>query len=405
MAEPVRTKRKKADSAVATANQIPVARKVFLAVLAVLLAVLGSIEFLELRYYKEKVVVSEAFTDVVMLSEYFPGIKGTWGDTPVYIFDSGVPGGSLLMLGGTHPYEPATTLATYVVMENIKVDKGRVFVIPHADLSASTQGVKGGAYPKFYHVPTAWGEQKYRIGDRGTHPLDQWPDPFTYVHYPSGQNLAYEDIRNLNRCYPGRSDGTLTERIAYAIMELIRQENVDLFVDTHEASLMYPVVATYVAHDRALDIAMMASMMLSAEQFQHKCEASPKSLKGLSHRDVGDFSDTLAVLIETEEPFIDRVVGKISEELMIEGKDEFLQTASEKGLLYCDYDISFGAPMDYRVGKHLSATMELIKQMNAFFPEKELLISWPLYQDLMDNGSGYYLHDPATADPSRVFEG
>ena len=173
----------------------------------------------------------------------------------------------------------------------------------------------------------------------------------------------------------------------------------------HEASLMYPVVSTYVAHDRSLDICMMASMTLSAEQFPMKCEASPKSLRGLSHREVGDFSDTLAVLMETPEPFIDRVAGKITEDLMITGKDEFLQTASESGLLYCqpEYDIKFGEPIEYRVGRHLSSTMEVIKWMNDFFPEKEIIVEFPLFADLMEKGAGYFLHNPEKANPDRLF--
>ncbi len=173
----------------------------------------------------------------------------------------------------------------------------------------------------------------------------------------------------------------------------------------HEASLMYPVVSTYVAHDRSLDICMMASMTLSAEQFPIKCEASPKSLRGLSHREVGDFSDTLAVLMETAEPFIDRVAGRITEELMVTGKDEFLQTASEAGLLYCqpEYDINFGSPIHYRVGRHLSGTMEVIKWMNDFFPEKEIIVEFPLYADLMEKGAGYFLHNPGKADKNKLF--
>jgi hypothetical protein len=47
-------------------------------------------------------------------------------------------------------------------------------------------------------------------------------------------------------------------------MELLRNEEIDIFFDYHEASLMYPVVSTYVAHDDAMDIGMMAAMMLSA---------------------------------------------------------------------------------------------------------------------------------------------
>lgn len=385
------------------------------AILAAMLIItfLGGREFRQLHHFGETVVVSDDFTKKLMLSDYFDGIRNTPVDTPVYLFDSGVQGGTLVFLGGTHPYEPATTQAAYVAMENIRVEKGRVFIIPHANMSASFVGMLGNAYPKFFHIKTDFGVKKFRIGDRSTDPLDQWPDPFTYVHYPSGQNLAYTDARNLNRTYPGRPNGNLTEKLAYGIMELIRKEKADLFCDTHEASLMYPVVSTYVAHDRAMDIAMMASMELSAEDFPMKCEASPKKLRGLSHREVGDFSPipeegyegVLAVLMETQEPFIDRVAGKITEKLMLDGKDEFLQTASEHGLLFCapEYDIEKGAPMKYRVGRHLSSILELVKQMSDFYPEKAMAVSWPDFNDLMEHGVGYYYHDPDKAKQEKVF--
>ena len=353
---------------------------------------------------KESVVVSEAFTRKFMLSDYFPPLKGTGMDTPVYLYDSGVPGGSMLYLGGTHPYEPATALSAYLIMENIAVEKGRVFICPHANYSASTLGMLGNAYPKFLHVETPFGRKPYRIGDRNSSPLDQWPDPFTYVHYPSGQNLDYTDARNLNRTFPGRPDGSLTEQLAYAFMELTRKEDITLFVDAHEASLMYPVVATYVAHDRSQDMAMMAAMELSATEFPMKCEASPKSLRGLTHREVGDFSNALVILMETPEPFIDRVAGRITEALMMEGKDEFLQTAAEHDLLFCDYDIAVGCPMWDRVGRHLSGTLAMIKQMNDFMadPAKELRVSFPSYTDLKEKGLGAFYHDPARAEPARV---
>ncbi len=382
----------------------PFLRKCVLLALALALAYFGGCEFVELRNFRETVVVSDAFTKRFMLSDWFEPIKGTRMDTPVYLFDSGVPGGTMLYLGGTHPYEPATMLSAYVMMENIKVGKGRVFVIPHANMSASTVGMLGNAYPKFLHVETSFGRIPYRIGDRSTAPLEQWPDPFTCVHYPSKQNLDYTDSRNLNRVFPGRPDGNKTEQLAFAIMELTRKEKVDLFVDSHEASLMYPVVSTYVAHDRALDMAMMAAMTLDASEFKMKCEASPKGLRGLTHREVGDFADNvLVILMETPEPFIDRVAGKITEELMMDGKDEFLQTAAEHQLLFTDYDIRFGAPMWYRVGRHLSGTRAMIEQMNQFEPQRELLVTFPGYKDLEEHDVGYFLHDPKTADPKKVF--
>lgn len=379
-------------------------RKVIIACLALVLAFLGGREFYELRYYEDTFVVSEDFTEKKMLGDYLANIKGTWVDTPIYIFDSGVPGGSVLYLAGTHPYEPASSLSAYILMENIKIERGKVFVIAQANRSASTLGMLGNAYPMFYHIQTEFGSKKFRIGDRGSNPLDHWPDPFTYVHYPSGQNLAYQDIRNLNRVYPGRKNGTLTERLAFAIMELIRQEDIAMYIDVHEASLMYPVVSTYVAHERSLDICMMSAMNLTATEFNMKCEASPKNLRGLSHREVGDYSNTLALLMETPEPFIDRVAGRISEQLMLDGKDEFVQTAAEKGLLYCEYDIEEGAPMKYRVGRHLSGAMEAIKWMGSFYPEKAIEVSWPMYSDLMEKDCGYFLHDPAEVDPDRVFK-
>jgi len=84
---------------------------------------------------------------------------------------------------------------------------GRILVIPTANPSASTSTRPGGAYPPDYSIKTPWGEQKFRQGDRWSNPLDQWPDPEVYIHYPSKQQLAYMDVRNQNRTWPGRHDG------------------------------------------------------------------------------------------------------------------------------------------------------------------------------------------------------
>ncbi len=378
-------------------------RKLAFLVLFLVLAGFASAEFKDLRYFKEKVVVSDAFTEKRMLSEWLTSLKGTWGDTPVYFYDSGKPGATVLIYGGAHPYEPAGTIAVYVIMENLQLTNGRFILVPRADMSASTEGILGNAYPQYLHIPTSWGQQKYRIGDRETALIDQWPDPFTYVHYPSKQNLAYQDLRNFNRTFPGRPDGTLTERMSYAFMELIRNEKIDLVIDFHEASLMYPVVDTYVTHQRAEDVAMMAAMMCQIEM-PMKCEVSPKGLRGLTHREIGDYSDALCVLIETAEPFIDRVVGRVTEQLMIDGKDEFLERASEKGLLYTSYDISDAPTIDHRVARLLTASLELIKMYDQFYPDKAVEFWYPRFTDVKTNGLGSYLHDPASADPSRVFE-
>jgi len=378
-------------------------RRVALLSAALVLMVVGTTDIRALRRYQETVVVSEAFTKRVALGTYFAGIAGTVNDASVYLFDSGVPGGSVLILGGVHPYEPASPMTAYLVMENIAVTKGRVFVIPRANTSASTLGMLGNAYPPFFHIKTPWGVKRYRIGDRETHPLDQWPDPFTAVHYPSTQNLAYQDSRNLNRMFPGRPDGNLTERTAYAISELIRREKIDMTIDVHEASLGYPVVSTYVCHQRADEMCMMASMVLSAEQFPMKTETSPKSLRGLTHREVGDFTNSFAVLMESPEPFIEKFAGPMTEALMLEGRDEFVQTAATRGLLYTDYDIKTGASLDYRVGRHLAGAAEIVKQMGEFFPDKGVQATWPTFAAVTTQRLGAFLHDPDKAQPQRVF--
>lgn len=378
--------------------------KVLVLVCALILAGVASIDFYTHRHTKETVVASEGLTEMRMLSDWEPSLKGTYGDTPVFFYDSGVEGSTVLYVGGTHPYEPAASLSAYVMLENVKVTKGRMIIIPQANRSATTLGMLGNAYPSWYEVETDWGTVKFKNGDRWANPLDSWPDPFTYVHYPSNIQLTYQDIRNVNRCYPGRKNGMLIERVCYAIMEVIRQENVDMAIDAHEAAVMYPVVETYVAHDRALDIAMMASMSLSADKFYMKCEASPKNLRGLSHREWGDFSDTLAVLMETPQPFTDWIVGPMTPTLQTEGKDEFLNTAAEHGLTYVDYNDEFGSPIRYRVGRHLSGALEVINWMMTMMPEKQIEVSWPTYDELMEKDCGYFLHNPETADPSLVFE-
>ena len=55
----------------------------------------------------------------------------------------------------------------------------------------------------YYTIETPWGETSSGWEIDGP-TLDSWPDPEAYVHYPSGQLLAYMDIRNFNRTWPGR---------------------------------------------------------------------------------------------------------------------------------------------------------------------------------------------------------
>ena len=88
---------------------------------------------------------------------------------------------------------------------------------------------------------------------------------------------------------------------------------------------------------------------------------------------------------------------------MLTGKDEFMQTAADRGLLYAEYDMKTGATLDYRVGRHLGGAAEIVKQMGEFYPAKKVGVTWPTYAEVMEKGIGAFLHDPGKADRRRVF--
>ncbi|MEG1848871.1 MAG: succinylglutamate desuccinylase, partial [Lachnospiraceae bacterium] len=71
---------------------------------ALAIATVAGMNFLSLKNLGE-IKPGESVTETKMLSEYFDGIKGTNMDTPVYVLKGEKPGGSVLVLGGTHGNE------------------------------------------------------------------------------------------------------------------------------------------------------------------------------------------------------------------------------------------------------------------------------------------------------------
>ena len=168
--------------------------------IAIVLCAIGIAGYLfhEQRVYKEPVVVSEQAV-VRKLSDYSDVVKGTVNDCNIYIYDSGVEGGTMMIMGGNHPEEPTGVMVCNMFAENLKVTQGKIIIVTRVNTSGSLTTRNGEAYPRYFTQKTAWGEKKWRMGDRCGSPLDSWPDPEVYIHYPSGLNLAYMDIRNTNR--------------------------------------------------------------------------------------------------------------------------------------------------------------------------------------------------------------
>jgi hypothetical protein len=379
-------------------------RKCISAISGLILLVFAGVSFYKSRHLKEPVVLSPGVSQVKKLSEYFTGIQGTTNDSNVYILEGEKPGGTILLLGGTHPEEPATRLTTWIFTENAVVEQGKLIVINSANRSASTVTRLGGAYPPDFTIPTSWGGQKFRMGDRWSNPLDQWPDPEVYIHYPSRQELAYVDIRNLNRTFPGRPNGTLTEKTCYALTQLIRKENVDIVIDLHEAELQYPVISTIVAHQKGLDLAALASMIISGtEGFNIGVEYSPPALHGLSHREIGDHTDAISLLLEAPEPFLDATRGRTDRALLLEGKDEFVVKAGKHGLLFEKMDEN-GWHIDVRIGRHCSTILQILELWSEEKPDKTVKVRGvPRYTEVIEKGTGYFLRNPAKADPKKIY--
>jgi hypothetical protein len=341
--------------------------------------------------HEERIRKGPGVTAVRKLSEWFPGIRGTRGDTDVYVLDSGKPGASAVILGGTHGNEPAGYMAAILMVENAVPRSGRLFVLPHANRSAMTHTDYQEASPRFLEFNAASGPRVFRYGSRATNPVDQWPDPDIYIHAASGQKLSGAETRNLNRAYPGRPDGTFTERVAYAITALIQNEKVGIVVDLHEASPEYPVINALVAHERAMNVASLAVLNLEFEDIKISLEPSPHNLHGLSHRELGDSTGALAMLIEATNASQGRLRGATDARLVIEGTDDKYLRAAGLGRLAVPFDEK-GWPLKQRVGRHTSAIMAIFAAYSSGNPDKIIaVIGLPGYADLMEKGLEPYL--------------
>lgn len=314
------------------------------------------------------------------LSDYYGKLRGTPGDTPVYILEGEKPGGTALVLGGTHPPEVAGTMAAILFIENAFVKQGRVIIIPRANNSAASYipsiGVFAGT-PAGYSISNKNGHPRYfRMGNRMTNPVDQWPDPDFYCTIAGSLCLRGGESRNLNRSHPGNPKGTYTEKVAWGIIELIRKENIAVSYDIHEANPGSFLASLLVANPlkkengvSGLELATIAAMDLEMQDISMRPERSSETFRGLSHREWGDFSNTFSFLSETENP-------------------EWKRTGPFDPL---SLDKEF--PLKERVGRTIRTILAVIEAYSMTFPGQEITVEgMPEYQDLLENGLSYYLN-------------
>ena len=324
-----------------------------LACVAVFCTISGN-SFHQMRTATEEIIPGEGVTEVRMLSDYFPDLAGTAGDTQIYVLQGEQEGGSCLILGGTHANELGGHMGAVLFVENAKVEAGTLYVIPRTNNS----------------------------------------DPDVYVNY-MGQSLSGSENRNINRTYPGKADGTLTEMMSYGIVQLINTENIDVTVDLHEASPEYPVINALIAHERAMNLASNVVVDMQMEGVQISLEPSPTDLRGLTHRELGDHTDTLALLMEAPNPAQGRLRDRTDEALVLTGKSETYVKAGEIGQLYVPYDEN-GWPIEVRCARHVFGIERILANYSEMYEEPIIVTGMPSYDELVKNGMGPYLNEPTT---------
>ncbi|MGE5508654.1 MAG: succinylglutamate desuccinylase/aspartoacylase family protein [Chitinophagales bacterium] len=309
-------------------------------------------------------------TQVRWLSSYFPGLAGTPGDTLVYVLEGKEPGGTVFVAGGTHGNEIAGIMAATVLVERAKVTKGRLIVIPHANNSAISY-TESGRVPAWITVETPNGPRRFKYGSRRTAPEHQGePDPAKYRHPASTEELDGNEARNLDRSYPGKADGNLTERIAYGILSLIKQEGADIAFDFHESGPESRLAWMIVANPKNLDNGAIALLNLEEKGIPMKLEPSSESFRGLSHREWGDATKAQAFLFETPNPS---------------------QVDDPQGTDPAN-DPQF--PLWKRVGVHLETFLEIVSVCNDGNPPaaQVQITGLPSLADLESKGLGAFLN-------------
>jgi predicted deacylase len=309
-------------------------------------------------------------TTTRLLSYYLPSLASTPGDSPVYILEGKEKGGTVFVAAGTHGNEIAGIMAAILLVERANVQKGRLIVLPHANNSAVSYTDPSHPGPPSITLSTASGPRQFRYGARLTKPDHQGEkDPGKFHHPQSTEELDGSEARNLDRAYPGKPDGNLTERIAWAILQLIQKEEVDAAFDLHESGPDSRLAWMVVANPKNVKTAAVAILDLDAADIPMKLEPSSENFRGLSHREWGDASKAQAFLFETPNPCM----------------------GDRNGAADAVNDPKL--PLAKRVGVHLATLMAILNAYNtkAATALAVKLAAVPGLPDLVQSGVGAFL--------------
>ena len=332
---------------------------------------------------------------------------------------------SLLVIGGTHPNEPSGQLAATVILENIQVSRGIVYVITELNRSAYSYSQPQEGTTWYYHLTTKNGSVRtFKYGSRATNTIDQWPTPDVYTH-SSGQQLSSSEVRNINRAYPGSENGTYTEQIAYVVTNFVNTKDVTMVIDLHEASPEYLTINQCVYHQDAADV--WSQMRINGfryvdpktgknKKIDMPGDLSPETMHGLTHREVGDYTNAYVFLFETSNASQGKIRGAFTEDLIKYSSPDKFYEALVKYDEENETKNIYGAPVEIseRVARHVLSIESVIKGFNQIKTTRtvnvtgrnnvgeggvyvgELVVvdgTIPQYNEILDNGVGAYLLD------------
>ena len=185
---------------------------------------------------------------------------GTPYATPYYDNDSGVPGPTVVVVGGMHGNEPAGYMAARTFI-TLMPKKGRLIVIPEANALAVKAGTRTGSHP----------------GD-------------------------------LNRDFPKSKSATPTSVLAESIWKLVKEAKPDYLFDLHEGYDFHKVnkesVGQSIIYYPTGDGASVAKAMQSAvnkgiSNKNHQFSLLKYPIKGSLARAAGLVLGTKAMIVET----------------------------------------------------------------------------------------------------------
>jgi hypothetical protein len=140
-----------------------------------------------------------------------------------------------------------------------------------------------------------------------------------------------------------------------------------------------------------MKVASIAVLNLEFDGITMGLEPSPVNLRGLSHRELGDATNTLALLMEAANPSQGRLRGVTDEALILKGQDPLYVRAKALGRLFVPYDEK-GWPLEARVGRHLAGLGAIFAAWSETTPEKAIsLQGLPSYDELLAEGLGKLL--------------